>query len=125
MRSVGSLPPAAATDVGSTSSRAAGHRIELRLASQVPLADHAGVVAGSLQQLGKGHLTARQAESLGQIALRRSIVVLEAEALLIPASHQPGARGSAHRRRCVAIGKADSLQADTIDVGGLEAVNLV
>ena len=69
---------------------------------QVPLADHSGAVAGTLQPLGDEHLVEWH---------RNGAVVIDAEATLIAPGEQSGARGDALGRAYVAASAAQAIGA--------------
>jgi hypothetical protein len=72
--------------------------VELGIHAEVPLADHAGCVARTFQQLRQRDFGEGQAEVLGEVARGGSAVVLVSEALLI-ASVMSAAREGLHTGR--------------------------
>src|SRR5438128_1381161 len=95
--------------------KAAAHRVELPLAAEVPLADHAGGVASLFEALSERRFREWQADVLA--FRRRAGVELMAEPLLIAACHQAGPRRAAIRPRDVTVGAADAVLCDRVDVG--------
>ena len=83
--------------------------------TQVPFADHAGRVAEFLQALGQCRFGERQPEIIRGLVLRPGIV-LEAEALLVAAGHEPGPRRGAQRAGYIALREADAVAADRVHV---------
>ncbi len=73
-------------------------RVHFRQRAEVPLADQAGGVAGGLEPVGEGRLGQRQ-------ALAAAGIELVAEAGLVAAGQQPGARRRAIRPGHVAVGE--------------------
>ena len=90
--------------------------------TEVPFADHAGRVAGALEELGEGDFGFRQVEIVFGTALAvGGWVFRHAAAERIAARHQRRARGSAIRRGAIELGETCTRRGETVNVGGLES----
>src|SRR6266568_146408 len=80
----------------------------------MPLADLTGRVAGIGEDVGNGDFAGRQS---GYVVVRIvDGIILVAEAMLIPAGHESGARGTAEWVRDAGIGETHAGLGETIDV---------
>src|SRR5262245_27020855 len=85
---------------------------KLLLVAEVPLAEHAGGIAGVLEQTGLRGLASRQAGFL----LAGEDRSFQADALLPAAGHQGCPRGRADRAIGVEVRQADAARSDPVDV---------
>ncbi len=91
------------------------HRVVLRRKTEVPLANETGHVTRLFQPIRDCLLAQRHAH-VRLFLRRRAGVVPMAEALLIPAGHQPRARRTAHRARHVAVRETHPTRRNGVDV---------
>src|SRR6185437_6917386 len=88
-------------------------RVVARRLSEVPLAYRAGHVSRGFQDLGDRELVQRHATGL----VAAYGIEFVAEALLVAAGHQAGARRRAHGIRHITVREADTGRCQSIDVG--------
>ncbi len=88
----------------------------LRLASEMPLANGSGGVAQRLHPRCHGGLVAAQADGVGDR------VELVAKARRVAPGHEAGTRRTAIGRGDVAVGKAQSVLRDRVDVRGRDVL---
>ena len=95
---------------------AAHHRVLRRRRTEMPLADDPARVPARLQVGGEQDLGDRRAEALRLAALDAVGVELVAEALLIAAGHERGARRAADRGGDVPTGEPDAARRQRVEV---------
>jgi len=103
---------------------------ELIAITEVPFAEHGGVITVRLEDSRHGGFGHRQAEFAALLEPFRIVVaahVIEADcafesadALLITAGHESATRGTAFRTVVVELGEADSGASDCVDVGSAD-----
>src|SRR5436190_3172876 len=96
--------------------KAAAGRKKLWLESQMPFADDAGRITRCFEAVSNGDLLDRQAENFFGLSGWAGIEFV-AEALLVAASHQAGARGAANRTGDITAGETDPIFCNGIYVG--------
>src|SRR2546427_9599577 len=92
----------------------AAHGMELPLAAEVPLANHARRVATVFESLSERGFGQRQADIFA--FRRRAGIELVSEALLIAAGHQAGPRRTAIRSGDVTVSATDAVFGYRVDV---------
>ncbi len=96
--------------------------LELRLETQVPLADETRRIAGVLQELRQRAPRRRKADVEARRRRRRIGLdrTLEPHPLLVAARHEPSPRRRTHRRVGVEVGQPDPFAREPVEVRGLD-----
>ena len=91
-------------------------RAEFFVRAKMPLADERRLVARLLHGVGNRRLAERQAEHRARRLVDAARIELVSKTLLIATGEQPGPRGTADHAGDVAVGKANAVLGEAIDV---------